>query len=152
KQALVLKPGDQSVASLSCRIQEAKEKKSQFDAVVAAARRALAKELLNEAEDQVQRALQLLPEAPSARELLGHVQKRRHLQAEYEQLIVQVRELLRTEEFSKAKDLARQAVRLKPQDPSARQLLADARQERRAQVGLDTTVLSARQAFELGDL
>ena len=120
ESALQVNPKDSRAAALLRELKQSREeklKRKEFSAELAQARQAFLRGELDVCEAHVNKASAIIPQHPSAKELLEHIAQARKkaLQAQIAEIITQGRRALGVGEFSQARSLAQKALETDPE-------------------------------------
>lgn len=129
-------------------IETARQRRIQYEALVAAARKDLDRDDLAAATRQAKEALTLWPGGVEATQLLEKIEAEQQRKARYDEAIAAAQEALDKNELDDASSKAQMALEYRPDNTVARQLLDRIETERLRRIQYDTALIAAKAEFE----
>jgi hypothetical protein len=134
------------------RIESERQRRTQYDTAITAAREFLAKGELDDASSKAQLALDVWPEKADARQLLDRIETERLRRIQYDTALLAAKQELEKDDFDAATRQVRLALGVWPEGTEAKQLLDGIEAERQRRVQYDAAITAAKKELERDNL
>jgi tetratricopeptide (TPR) repeat protein len=150
QKALAFKPNDPRAVAISADVSRLQQslKADDFNKTLAASRQALANQNFDQAIALAKQALSLMPNQAEATQLLAQASQAKESDAAYKSAMAAARRYFAQSNFDDVIQQAKTALKFNPGDPAAKELIAQADQEKTRLAKLEAD----RQAFKGSEL
>jgi serine/threonine protein kinase len=120
--ALEVWPDGMEARQLLDRIETERQRRTQYDKAITAAKKALARDDLDTAVRHLRVALEVWPAGTEAGQMLDQIQSERQRRTQYDRAITAARKALEQRDYENAQSQADEALRVRPRDSTAQEL------------------------------
>jgi serine/threonine protein kinase len=149
--ALEVWPEGVEAGQLLGRIETERQRKTQYDTALTAAKEAVERGDLDAAARQVRIALEVWPEGVEARQVFDQLETERQRRTEYDTAITAAKRALGRDDLETAARQVRIALKVRPDGVEAIRLLDQIETQRQRNIQYDSAITAAKEALEQRD-